>query len=186
MSAPRIGLVRLHAPAPVGTVLIARTAGCVVALDFDAPEQRMLPLLRARFGPGVALEDAEDEGVATAVHAYLDGALHALDALALDPGGTPFQQRAWAALRAIPPGETRSYAELAASAGCPGAARAAGAANARNPISLAVPCHRVVGTDGRLTGYGGGIERKRWLLAHERRHAALDGRDGSEALRREA
>ncbi len=92
----------------------------------------------------------------------------------MDAGGTAFQRRVWGALREIPPGRTRSYGQLAAAAGRPRAARAAGAANGANPVSLVVPCHRVVGADGRLTGYGGGLERKRWLLAHEA-GAAADG-----------
>ena len=93
--------------------------------------------------------------------------------LELDPAGTPWQRRVWAALRDIPHGETRSYGEIARALGAPGASRAVGHANGRNPISIVVPCHRVVGSDGRLTGYGGGMERKAALLALERREAAL-------------
>jgi methylated-DNA-[protein]-cysteine S-methyltransferase len=89
-------------------------------------------------------------------------------ALPLAPRGTPFQQRVWAALLDIAPGETISYGELARRVGSPAAVRAVGGANARNPLSIVVPCHRVVGADGALTGFGGGVERKRWLLAHER------------------
>jgi methylated-DNA-[protein]-cysteine S-methyltransferase len=86
----------------------------------------------------------------------------------LAPRGTPWQQAVWSALREVPYGETITYAELAAQAGRPGSARAAGAANARNPISILIPCHRVVGTSGALTGYAGGVDAKAWLLAHER------------------
>ena len=86
--------------------------------------------------------------------------------------GTPFQQAVWRALRRIPTGETLSYAELARRIGRPGAVRAVGRANGANPASIVVPCHRVIGSDGTLTGYGGGIERKRWLLAHERAEAS--------------
>ena len=93
--------------------------------------------------------------------------------LELDPAGTPWQRCVWAALRDIPHGETRSYGEIARALGAPGASRAVGHANGRNPISIVVPCHRVVGSDGRLTGYGGGVERKAALLALERREAAL-------------
>jgi methylated-DNA-[protein]-cysteine S-methyltransferase len=89
--------------------------------------------------------------------------------LPLDLRGTAFQRTVWAALRAIPPGDTVTYAELARRVGRPGAARAVGSAVARNPVSIVVPCHRVVGSDGSLTGYAGGVERKRWLLAHERK-----------------
>lgn len=97
---------------------------------------------------------------------YFAGERTAFD-LPLDPAGTPFQQRVWAALRAIPFGETRSYGEVARAIGQPSAVRAVGAANGRNPISIVVPCHRVIGSDGSMTGFGGGIENKRWLLAHE-------------------
>ena len=100
--------------------------------------------------------------------AYFAGERTAFD-LPLAIRGTPFNLRVWAELRGIPYGETASYADVARRLGRPGAARAVGAANARNPIPIIVPCHRVVGADGSLTGFGGGIERKRWLLAHEAR-----------------
>lgn len=93
--------------------------------------------------------------------------------LPLAPAGTPFQRRVWAAIAAVPAGETISYAELARRAGCPGSARAAGAATGRNPLAIVVPCHRIVGSDGSLTGYAGGLDRKRALLAHERTFARL-------------
>ena len=100
--------------------------------------------------------------------AYYAVDLGALDAIAVDSGGTPLQGRVWGALRTIPPGETVSYQTLARRIGAPTAVRAVGAANRTNPIGIVVPCHRVIGADGSLTGYGGGIERKRWLLTHER------------------
>ena len=100
------------------------------------------------------------------LQAYFAGELKDFD-LSLAPQGTEFQQRVWRALRDIPYGETISYGELAARIGQPNASRAVGMANGQNPISIVVPCHRVIGADGTLTGYGGGIERKRWLLAHE-------------------
>jgi methylated-DNA-[protein]-cysteine S-methyltransferase len=99
--------------------------------------------------------------------AYFAGELTEFE-LRLAPRGTPFQRRVWAGLCEIPFGETRSYGELAESIGCPGAARAVGLANGRNPIAVVIPCHRVIGADGSLTGYGGGLDRKRLLLAHER------------------
>jgi methylated-DNA-[protein]-cysteine S-methyltransferase len=101
---------------------------------------------------------------------YFAGARTAFD-LALDPVGTPFQRRVWDALRAIPLGETITYGELARRIGRPTCARAVGHANARNPLSIVVPCHRVIGGDGALTGYAGGTDRKAWLLAHEDRVA---------------
>jgi len=116
------------------------------------------------------------------IEAYFAGELTEFD-LALDPQGTAFQQLVWSGLREIPFGETCSYGELAEAIGAPGAARAVGLANGRNPISVIVPCHRVIGADGSLTGYGGGLDRKRLLLAHERavlgdrpEHAVAAGR----------
>jgi len=109
------------------------------------------------------------EAARAAFARYFAGDPDALARLPLDPhpAGTPFQQQVWRALRAIPAGATRSYGALARCIGRPGAARAVGLANRANPVAIAIPCHRVVGSDGRLTGYAGGLERKRWLLAHE-------------------
>jgi methylated-DNA-[protein]-cysteine S-methyltransferase len=101
------------------------------------------------------------------MRAYLAGELNALDRLPADAGGTPFQQEVWAALRTIPPGVTWSYKQLALRIGRPAAVRAVGLANGSNPIGIVVPCHRVIGANGTLTGYGGGLPRKRWLLEHE-------------------
>lgn len=103
-----------------------------------------------------------------ALRAYFAGELRSFDALTLAPRGSDFFQRVWQALREIPFGETRSYGELARTIGHPSAARAVGLANGRNPISIIVPCHRVIGADGSLTGYAGGMRRKQWLLEHER------------------
>lgn len=102
------------------------------------------------------------------LHAYFTGDLMLFD-LPLAPRGTPFQHAVWKALAGIPYGETRTYRDIATAIGRPNAVRAVGAANGRNPLSLVVPCHRVIGSNGTLTGYAGGLERKRWLLQHERR-----------------
>jgi methylated-DNA-[protein]-cysteine S-methyltransferase len=101
------------------------------------------------------------------MRAYLAGRLDALDGLPVDAGGTPFQALVWAALRTIPPGQTWSYKALAERIGRPAAVRAVGLANGANPVGIVVPCHRVIGAGGSLTGYGGGLPRKRWLLEHE-------------------
>ncbi|WP_371744667.1 methylated-DNA--[protein]-cysteine S-methyltransferase [Nordella sp. HKS 07] len=101
------------------------------------------------------------------LRAYYAGDIGAVDELATEGGGTPFQERVWAELRRIPVGTTISYGELAVRLGDKKATRAVGLANGRNPISVVVPCHRVIGADGSLTGYGGGVPRKKWLLAHE-------------------
>jgi methylated-DNA-[protein]-cysteine S-methyltransferase len=100
--------------------------------------------------------------------AYFDGDLHAIDALPVATEGTVFQKSVWQALRTIPTGKTMSYGELAVKIGKPAAVRAVGLANGSNPIGVVVPCHRVIGANGSLTGYGGGLERKRWLLDHEK------------------
>lgn len=106
--------------------------------------------------------------IASALAAYFAGQLEALDALEVDPEGTEFQRKVWAALRTIPAGRTWSYAQLARAVGRPSATRAVGAANGRNPVALVIPCHRVIASDGTLGGYAGGLDRKRWLLRHER------------------
>ncbi len=110
--------------------------------------------------------------LADAFARYFAGDLHALEALATGAFGSPFERAVWAELRRIPPGETRSYADIAralggAASGSGPNARAVGTANGRNPLAIVVPCHRVIGADGRLTGYAGGLEIKAWLLAHE-------------------
>ncbi|QDH72576.1 methylated-DNA--[protein]-cysteine S-methyltransferase [Brevundimonas sp. M20] len=153
---------------PVGEVLlITGPEGAVRALDFAGYEARMHRLL-GRHSPGAAPVEGRAPGrVRTAVLAYFSGDLSALDGLAVKTGGTDFQKSVWAALRAIPAGQTRTYGQLAAAIGSPKAVRAAGLANGQNPVALIVPCHRVIGANGTLTGYAGGLERKRWLLAHE-------------------
>ena len=141
---------------PLGPVLIAATQRGIASLRFVERS-----VLDARRGE-------PPHGVRDALVAYFDGDLSALDALKLDITGTPFQRRVWGAVRDIEAGRTASYAEIARAIGArPGAARAVGAANGANPVLLIVPCHRVVGAAGALTGYAAGIERKRSLLEHE-------------------
>ncbi|HLI13664.1 MAG TPA: methylated-DNA--[protein]-cysteine S-methyltransferase [Alphaproteobacteria bacterium] len=152
---------------PIGDILIATDDRALCALDFDDEEDRLGTLLRRRYRGFEVVQTKDPLGISTRVRAYLRGDLHAFDGIALDGGGTPFQRRVWAALLEIPPGTTTSYGRLAARLGMPKASRAVGLANGSNPISIVVPCHRVIGADGALTGYGGGIERKRWLLEHE-------------------
>jgi methylated-DNA-[protein]-cysteine S-methyltransferase len=123
---------------------------------------------------------ADPAGVATALARYFRGDLAALDAVEVDPVGTPFQRAVWAALRTIPHGETTSYGVLARRLGAPTASRAVGAANGANPIWIVVPCHRVIGASGALTGYAGGLDVKRWLLEHE--HAAVGRAQSAEQL----
>lgn len=159
---------------PVGEVLlVVDDAGAVRALDFVDYEARMLRLLQRHYGPVALTPGRAPEGVRAALDAYFGGDARALDGLAVKTGGTEFQRTVWAALRAIPAGETRSYGQLAAAIGKPAAVRAVGLANGANPVGVIVPCHRVVGANGTLTGYAGGLERKRWLLAHEGVQARL-------------
>jgi methylated-DNA-[protein]-cysteine S-methyltransferase len=118
---------------------------------------------------GFSLDPASNPGGVTAqLKRYFAGDLSVIETIPVKTGGTPFQQDVWRALRDIPCGETMSYGELARQIGRPAAVRAVGAANGANPVSVVVPCHRVIGSNGSLTGYGGGIERKQWLLHHER------------------
>lgn len=153
---------------PVGEILLVVDGdGAVRALDFHDYEPRMLRLLARHYGETLLKPGRAPQGVRAAVGAYFAGDAAALDGVAIATGGTDFQRQVWAALRAIPAGETRTYGQLATAIGRPKAVRAAGLANGQNPIAIIVPCHRVVGANGTLTGYAGGLERKRWLLDHE-------------------
>ena len=158
-------LVHTVHPSPIGELLLIGDGRTLRGLYM--PPHRHMP----EPSPDARRDDLAHAAVRERLAAYFAGEPEAFAGLVLDPTGTPFQHRVWAALRAIPFGETRSYGELAAALGSPGAARAVGLANGRNPISIVVPCHRVVGADGSLTGYGGGTERKAALLAHERQVA---------------
>ena len=153
---------------PVGEVLLVIDAeGAVRAFDFADYEARMLKLLARHYGEVTLTEGRAPDAVQAAVAAYFGGDATALDGLTVKTGGTDFQRSVWAALRTIPAGETWSYGQLASAIGKPSAVRAVGLANGANPVGVIVPCHRVVGANGTLTGYAGGLERKRWLLAHE-------------------
>jgi methylated-DNA-[protein]-cysteine S-methyltransferase len=128
-----------------------------------------------RFGRADFVEGVDPFGLVAAMTAYFDSDVRAIDHIRVRMRGTPFQNTVWQALRSIPAGETMSYGAMAKMLGQPGAMRAVGLANGANPIGVIVPCHRVIGADGSLTGYGGGIARKKWLLAHEARHTGLFG-----------
>ena len=152
---------------PVGPFWLAARDGALVAAGFADSGPRLLARLEARFGPLEASEASDPAGAVTALRRFLGGELAALEAVPVDLGGTPFQRDVWTSLRGIPAGSTLTYAELARRVGHPRAVRAVGAANGANPVSIVVPCHRVVGKDG-LRGYAGGVARKEWLLAHEK------------------
>ena len=159
---------------PIGTIVTAWNGDALCALDYADYRERMLRLLQGRFGE-VTLTPRKQPLFHKKLAAYFGGDLAALDSVPTDSGGTEFQRTIWKALREIPAGETATYGEIAARIGVPGAARAVGLANSLNPIAIAVPCHRVIGANGKLTGYAGGLDRKRWLLAHEGRGLALAG-----------
>jgi methylated-DNA-[protein]-cysteine S-methyltransferase len=175
---------------PVGTLVFAVGADGLRALDFAESKAAVLDRLQRDY-PGASVEElslgrrelrlaeaptgtgtprlaARAVSVASKLRAYFDGQLGALEDIEVAPTGTPFQKRVWAALRKVGPGQTASYRELASAIGRRSAVRAVGMANARNPIALVVPCHRIIASDGSLAGYAGGVRRKEWLLRHER------------------
>ena len=156
-------------PTPIGTMLIATDEqDRLRVLDWDEHVARMQRLLQRYYGGGAVLkEGGASHAIAERLSAYIAGDIAAIDDIPTQSAGTAFQREVWAALREIPAGETWSYGDLAKHIGRPAAVRAVGLANGANPIGVVVPCHRVIGANGTLTGYGGGIERKRWLLEHE-------------------
>jgi methylated-DNA-[protein]-cysteine S-methyltransferase len=158
---------------PIGEmVIVADHDGNLRAVEWTDHEDRLHRSLRLHYGHnGFRLEPASNpSGLSDVMKRYFAGELASIDELSVRTAGTPFQRDVWRALREIPHGTTVSYSRLAEKIGRPKAVRAVGLANGSNPIGVVVPCHRVVGSNGALTGYGGGIERKRWLLQHEIKH----------------
>ena len=156
---------------PIGNLaLVADAQGNLRVALFTEDDAVITRYLQLQYGAGgFVLETARNpQGLTDAIAAYFAGNLNAIDALPVQAGGTPFQRDVWRALREIPCGTTLSYGKLAERIGRPAAVRAVGMANGANPVAVVVPCHRVIGSNGSLTGYGGGIERKRWLLNHEK------------------
>jgi methylated-DNA-[protein]-cysteine S-methyltransferase len=147
---------------PLGDLLVARDDVGIAALYLPTGKNAQSP------NPGWTREDTAFDDVRTQLGEYFAGERQEFD-LPLHPIGTAFQQQVWLALREIPYGQTASYGQTAAAIGHPNGSRAVGLANGRNPISIIVPCHRVIGANGSMTGYGGGIEAKQWLLAHEQK-----------------
>ncbi len=151
----------------IGTLLLVCDGPRLCALGFGDDDYATLHGVRARYG-NVRFRAADDPAEITSrMRAYFGGEYAALDAIAVETGGTPFQREVWEALRKIPPGTTVSYGALARQIGRPSATRAVGLTNGLNPVAVVVPCHRLIGADASLTGYGGGLHRKRWLLEHE-------------------
>jgi methylated-DNA-[protein]-cysteine S-methyltransferase len=173
-------LYRTVLSTPLGDMLALSSDQGLCALEFTtvkgrASGEERLSRLKARlarwFPPHDVVEN-ETPVIARArawLTAYFDGTASAIDDFPLDMRGAPFEMRVWTALREIPPGRTTSYGAIAQSLDAPGASRAVGAANGANPVAIIVPCHRVIGSSGALTGYGGGLDRKTWLIDHERR-----------------
>jgi methylated-DNA-[protein]-cysteine S-methyltransferase len=154
---------------PIGKMYaVTDDAGRLRAFAWADSEVRGIEQLRQQYGPRIHIADGRaPASVRTEIDNYFAGDLRAIERIDCATNGTEFQQQVWNALRAIPLGTTLSYGALAVRVKNASAVRAVGLANGANPIAVVVPCHRVIGTDGSLTGYGGGLERKRWLLAHE-------------------
>ncbi|MEQ1888756.1 MAG: methylated-DNA--[protein]-cysteine S-methyltransferase, partial [Alphaproteobacteria bacterium] len=158
-------------PSPIGNnFIIWDEAEHVRALDFEEYETRMHDLLQRHYRRYELIKARLPKIISEKLEAYFDGDICAIDRIPAANGGTPFQRDAWSALRAIPAGATRTYGQQAATIGKPKASRAVGAANGANPVVIIVPCHRVIGSTGKLTGFGGGLARKQWLLDHEKRY----------------
>lgn len=153
---------------PIGqALLVTDSDGALRAFNWDDYEPQMRRWLDRRYAGAPLTEGEGARPVRDAFEAYFAGEVRALEAVPWRAAGTDFQQQVWRALCSIPAGETLSYAKLAERVGRPAAVRAVGLANGANPVALVAPCHRVIGANGTLTGYGGGLHRKRWLLAHE-------------------
>ena len=152
---------------PIGELTVAARGPRVCLVHFG-PVSKYVRSALATWYPDVPVEPGDDPGGAVSVlKRYFGGDLASLDEVDVELHGTPFQQRVWNALRTVAAGTTTSYAQLADRVGAPTAVRAVGAANGANPVAVVLPCHRIIGSNGSLTGYGGGLDRKRWLLNHE-------------------
>ncbi len=175
-----MNLYRSTIPTPLGDMLALASDEGLCALEFTIVEgpnrgQERLTRLNARLGRWFPAHQIVDRDTPTITRTrdwlaeYFKGTAAEVGDLPLDMRGAPFEKRVWTALRTIPPGQTTSYGAIAQALGRAGASRAVGAANGANPIAIIVPCHRVIGSSGSLTGYGGGLDRKTWLIDHERR-----------------
>jgi methylated-DNA-[protein]-cysteine S-methyltransferase len=153
---------------PIGTMLLVTDDdGVLRALDFEDYEARMKELLRLHYGAVTLKSGRAPSAMRAALKNYFDGDFASLQTIQWRVAGTPFQRKVWTALPKIPAGKTMSYGALALRLGSPNAMRAVGHANGSNPISVVIPCHRLIGADGSLVKYGGGLHRKQWLLRHE-------------------
>jgi methylated-DNA-[protein]-cysteine S-methyltransferase len=163
---------------PIGDLLVAALDDAVCAIAFEGTEPDTEAYLARRYGECARNHGRVPSPVRNALKRYFEGDMAAFEGIASGARGTAFQARVWAALCTIPPGRTASYADMAERIGKPTATRAVGLANGQNPLPIMIPCHRVIGRDGSLTGFGGGLERKAWLLRHEGALDTLDLGDG--------
>ena len=176
----RLAYHMMSAPSPIGLLFLARTPKGLRYLEFmDRKSLKRMIASHAEACPDATWEPSllELKSMTEQLQSYFLGTLREFE-FPLDPVGSDFQLRAWEALRRIPYGETRTYGDIARDLGQPKASRAVGLANHDNPLAIVIPCHRVIGADGSLTGYGGGLNRKRWLLEHEARQMRPTGRQG--------
>jgi methylated-DNA-[protein]-cysteine S-methyltransferase len=160
-------LIHEEFDSPVGMIDLLTNGDTLVSLDFRTHEARRLELLHRYIGAVQVTKATRRSDALAKLEAYFDGDLAAIDSVSVQQLGTPFQQKVWAALRTIRAGTTATYQQIAEQIGSPKACRAVGLANGANPIAIVVPCHRVIGSNQMLTGYGGGLDRKHWLLEHE-------------------
>ncbi|MGI9291271.1 MAG: methylated-DNA--[protein]-cysteine S-methyltransferase [Gammaproteobacteria bacterium] len=152
---------------PIGDIQVLTADGKLCYMDFADNTPRMHQLLKRRFSEYKLQKSSNYQRVHASLDKYFAGNVDAFKQIEMDTGGTPFQRKVWKTLQKIPIGKTLDYSTLAKRAGNEKAVRAAASSNARNPISIVIPCHRVIGKDGSLRGYAGGVDRKQWLLEHE-------------------
>jgi methylated-DNA-[protein]-cysteine S-methyltransferase len=153
---------------PIGLLTIAAHDDRVCLLHFGDAGTEVRKMLARWYPSEPAADHPDPAGAVGVLRSYFEGQLDVLDGIRVELNGTPFQQQVWGALRSVRAGTTAAYADIARAVSAPKAVRAVGAANGANPVAVIVPCHRIVGSNGSLTGYGGGLDRKRWLLRHER------------------
>jgi methylated-DNA-[protein]-cysteine S-methyltransferase len=152
---------------PMGDMVLVARDGVLLLLEFDDAKDRVAREMQDRFRDVEMQAATNPFGFSDVMRDYFAGNISVINNLLTDGGGTAFERQVWAELRKIPAGTTKSYGEIARQLGDINLSRAVGTANGRNPIAIVVPCHRVIGADGSMTGYGGGLKRKEWLLRHE-------------------
>jgi methylated-DNA-[protein]-cysteine S-methyltransferase len=152
---------------PLGKLTVAARGNLVCVVHFGPQTPALCSSLKRWYPDGSIEEEEDPAGAVGVLRRYFTGDLESLDEIKVELNGTTFQKNVWLALRTVKAGSTMSYAQLAKRVGSPAAVRAVGAANGANPVAVVLPCHRIIGSNGSLTGYGGGIHRKRWLLDHE-------------------